>query len=165
MYYIVDLQGFQQPQNKFVLKELAVLSLYDSHYVIQLFEPPYEWTQLSAKYKSCNAWLTRNFHGLNWQDGHIPYNMRKSVIKSTLHDARIVYVKGKEKKDYLSKYLNNSILIIDLNDIDCPSLRTMYKDNYNNITCPHHTQLDDKISCALKNVNSLRYWMYPSKTY
>ena len=44
MDFIVDIQAFWQPKNKFVIKELAILRLgIDSTPVVYTFKPPFDW--------------------------------------------------------------------------------------------------------------------------
>ena len=97
MEYIVDLQGFQQPINEFVVKEIAIMDTKSDYHVTHLFEPPCTWQSLPPKYKCTNNWLTRNLHNLNWNDGYFPYDSLKVALKSMLRHASCVYVKGKEK--------------------------------------------------------------------
>ena len=102
MEYVVDIQGFKQPPNEFVVKELAIAPLYSNVKPgVYLFKPPIEWCRLPVKYKSQNCWLERNYHGLFWSSGEPPYEELENVLRSSPHDASVVYVKGLEKKQWL----------------------------------------------------------------
>ena len=75
----MDLQGFQVPINEFVVKEIAVVDVKSDYYVTHLFEPPFDWNLLSAKYKCTNKWLTRNFRNLKWENGYFPFKILKEA--------------------------------------------------------------------------------------
>ena len=85
MEYIVDVQGFKRAYNEFVLTELAIISLLEeAQPTVYLFESPHDWNFLDARYKCHNKWLTKNYHGINWQDGEIPYKDLEDILKSSL---------------------------------------------------------------------------------
>lgn len=157
MEYVVDLQGFKKPINEFVLKEFSAISLTDSTPLTLSFEAPYMWNDLPVKYKCTNAWLTRNFHGLPWNFGSVPYNAATGIIQSILHNARTIYVKGSEKREWLANFLlEGSERIINLEMLDCPSLQELRKQI--DSICPHHENLL-KFNCAHRNVQLLKNWI------
>lgn len=154
MEYLVDTQGFQQPINEFVLKELATIPLHvDLQPMVFLFKPPTDWCDLPAKYKSVNLWLERNYHHLPWTSGELPYEDVENVLRSVLHNASTVYVKGEQKKKWLEQFGFN---VRDI--IDCPSLKTFHSENVAT-TCPHHHDLAVKTHCALRNVQLLKKFL------
>lgn len=58
MEYALDMQGFLQPGNDFVVKELAILSLHDdSDPKVFMFQEPFPWKRLSNKYRKINQFL------------------------------------------------------------------------------------------------------------
>lgn len=65
-----------------------------------------------------------------------------------------IYVKGKEKKKWLSPYFDD---ITDLEDYDCPSIKVLRQNSARNICCFNHPP-GWKKSCALKNVHYLKDW-------
>lgn len=159
MDYLVDMQGFKRPDNQFVLKELALLPLTNDnkcHPCTFLFLPPCQWHTLPAKYKCMNAWVERNYHGLPWNSGDVPYYAAEEILKVLLIDAAKIYVKGYEKRKWLEEIIGSSRTIVDLNEEkpDCPSLRKMLYDDKTLIPCPYHS--DGKFNCAAKNVQLLK---------
>ncbi|KYN03416.1 hypothetical protein ALC62_05734 [Cyphomyrmex costatus] len=74
----VDLQGFIVGK-KFVAKEVAVLreGTILSHYI---FTCPIPWNYLTKSEKHCASWLGAYHHGLQCEDGMIPYSMTKRLI-------------------------------------------------------------------------------------
>ena len=125
MAYIVDLQGFKRPINEFVLKEFAVVEVGNddaTQPINLLFEPICEWNALPAKYKRANSWLERNYHGLLWDSGDVPYEAAGPIICAILQHAQTIYVKGSEKINWLSNFLGSSLRIVNLETLDYPAL-------------------------------------------
>lgn len=171
MTYIVDLQGFRKSMNEFVLKEISIIDANsndedddDDNDTAQpltlLFKSPCDWQSLPSKYKSVNSWLQRNFHGLLWNSGDIPYESAGTIIRAILHSARIIYVKGLEKKVWLASFLGDSLRIVDLEDQDCPSLRNLLKLPPRQCTHHHYQHHCDvsRLNCATENVKLLKKW-------
>lgn len=159
MEYVVDVQGFKLPENKFILKELAILPVLDKQikpYSFS-FKPPYSWENVSIKYKSINYWLERNHHDISWDSGIFEHCSIPAILYCMLKDASKIYVKGDDKKKWLETYLDASTEIVDLVDIDCPSLRKLYEMS-GIIECNHHNSRVN-FSCAVINVNLLRKWL------
>ena len=68
MEYIVDMQGFKQSTNDYVLKELAILLPLQkySEPLVFLFEEPYNWRRLTDRNKrEIHGWsgTIMGFHG------------------------------------------------------------------------------------------------------
>ncbi len=104
MEFIIDCQGFSRSLNKFTFKEVAIVACHqDTAPLVYLFEPPYFWSKLLSKYKSSNAWLSFNYHGLSWAQGDIPYEDLNAILCSVLQNASKIYVKVLEKKDVCKK--------------------------------------------------------------
>ena len=160
--FIVDMQGFQGHNDQFILKEIAATDLFiDNYCVSHIFLPPFEFNELSAKHKSTYAWLYRNFHGLSWDTGYMPYDQVDDVIKSMLSEANVIYVKGAEKKKFLDNILKVSIDVINLSENNkCPKL-TEISDILFNCHCPYekHAGMWSDYNCDVKNVQLLKFWL------
>jgi len=58
------------------------------------------WNILTKSEKSCASWLSAYHHGLQWEDGMIPYNIAKCLIIKTIigveenDNKTLVYVKN-----------------------------------------------------------------------
>ncbi|XP_043466590.1 uncharacterized protein LOC122501309 [Leptopilina heterotoma] len=153
MGYVVDIQCFKRPYNEFVIKELAILPLQqDAHPLVYLFEPPYAWSRLPARYKCENRWLTNNYHGIDWAAGDVSYEKLQPIIKEVLIGTPTIYVKGLEKQKWLEKYTSN---VFNLDDFKCPSLKSFSVESSS--TCTNHTRSFS--NCAVKNVCNLRNWL------
>lgn len=108
MSIVIDVQGFKVESNKFVVKEFAA---YDgkkiSHYV---FKPPFRMDLLPPYLQQQAFWVTDNHHGLRWEDGFVPLHKFSEVIQQVTNAGDRVYVKGKEKADYIRKHVSNAIV-------------------------------------------------------
>ena len=62
MDFVVDIQAFYQPENKFVVKEIAILRLgTNSSPAVYTFKPPFDWEKLPVDYRVKNTWLERHY--------------------------------------------------------------------------------------------------------
>lgn len=158
MEFVIDVQGFKGPINEFIIKEISIIRAdqKDAKPLTLFFEPPYAWNTLPSKYQTSNKWLQRNFHGIPWDYGLIPYDAAKPIIQAILQRARTIFVKGCEKSLWVASFLDLSTEIVDLETLDCPSLKKLLKTSSN---CPHHTN-ESKFNCATMNVKALKSWLY-----
>ena len=105
MEYALDTQGFLQSGKNFIVKELAIIGIHDnSDPKVFLFQEPFPWQKLTAKYRNINLSLENNKHGLSWKSGSIPYVEIGNILKEYLSDATKVYVKGDLKKRWLEVF-------------------------------------------------------------
>lgn len=111
MRLILDLQGFKDEKNKFIPKELAT---YDgvkiSHHI---FKQPFPLNSLSPEQHKEAVWLMKNYHCINWNDGFTPLHHFSAIIQKVTQDAEFVYVKGREKTNYIKKYCSKPVVEID----------------------------------------------------
>lgn len=146
---IVDLQFVHGNNFQLYVKELSILktnSIIPEHY---LFKPPYSVNELNEKAVWQNHFNFNNINGLKWGDGFVDY-MELGNIFLNLKDLTII-VKGRQKADFLSKYLKEST-IINL-DTKC-SLNTL-KDYIHNCTI-HDANYK---RCAINNVFKILMFM------
>ncbi|KAJ8966950.1 hypothetical protein NQ317_006780 [Molorchus minor] len=138
MNLILDIQGFKVENNKFIVKELAA---YDGtrlgHYV---FKPPFAMEQLPPDLHKQAVWLTHNHHCIPWKSGFTPLYQFSEILKNLSLNVKSVYVKGKEKTDYIRKYSMKPVYEMD----EHPSLYAKEP------TCFYHTK--NPSVCALANV-------------
>jgi len=102
----VNLQGFFIERH-FVVKEFAALKdgFEFSHYI---FGCPYPCTLLSKFERHQAMWLIENRHGMQWENGIVPYWMARSLITKAVmgttatddddDDDIVVYVKGRTQQ-------------------------------------------------------------------
>jgi len=125
MAAIVDFMSFRSLTcdrcgSDFIVKELTIIDIQTASASWFLFQSPCAKHAAAASSK-VNKWLTHNFHGLAWEDGYLPYELLQDVLSTHLDHYTSVYVKGKEKADFLQA--RTTAEVIDLTTLGCPSLR------------------------------------------
>lgn len=156
MSAIVDVQGFKTDQNRFILKEIAILC--NNQMQVFLFKPPYPFYGLSKTERSQVTWIERNRRIL-WNEGFIPYSNHKDIIASILNN-KYIYAKGLEKVEWI-KELTKTNKVYNLEDKGCPKLIDLYeqyKSSNQVFYCIYHPTI-----CALRNVTTLRKWCTDNK--
>jgi len=103
----VDLQEFIV-EKKFIVKEVAMLRKRAilSHYI---FTCLMLWNFLTKSEKYCASWLSAYYHGLRWEDGMIPYMMKRLITMAVIAEEdddnkALIYVKGCEKTRMVAGY-------------------------------------------------------------
>jgi len=151
---VVDLQGFSKPSKSFVVKELAILCDGMVKPLTFTFAPPFPWYDLPPEYKWRNAWVERHYTGHKWNSGTIPFDRIEEILYSHLKDIEVIYVKGREKVNWLRTHLKPYHHVIknlenDYDDDAIPSLRKL------TTPCFHHK----KFMCVADNVIALSQWV------
>ena len=87
-------------------------------------------------------WVYRNHHGLHWDSGFVPYREAAKLITNSLNwqnDIFLVYVKGREKLNFLKK--------LDIHAINIENYCLAYKikEIRNGISCVHHRQKKQRL--------------------
>lgn len=148
---IVDLQGFKDRNNHFIIKEFAILiNGYTQTFIIK---PPYPYNNLTSDEKKQVRWL-ENHHKIFWSEGFIDYREFKRTIMLYLNKKKVI-TKGTEKVKWIQELCNNCDTI-DLNEEGCPNFLKLYSqyDKQNVVlNCVHHRK-----KCALKNVLCIKMW-------
>nr|AGQ20203.1 AsIV-cont00089-ORF1 [Apophua simplicipes ichnovirus] len=100
MDYIVDVQGFKEFDDTFVLKKFAMIPVdgNTTEHTEFVVKPPYPFVKLSKNYQNINSWLTRNLHGIPWESGTIVYKEARTLTREILKNSRVIYVWGLEEK-------------------------------------------------------------------
>lgn len=164
MYYIVDVQGFVRLGEEFVLKKFAMITVDGNRFdhLEFIVKPPCPFENLSEKYRIINSWFERNFHGITWDSGTIIYGEAMMHICQILHDARVIYVWGLEKKKWLNGVLGSSVVIYDLREHNCPSMMKLkllfdYRSEEN--------KFSKEFACAGENVVLMKLWMLRNNVF
>ena len=91
--------------------------------------------------------------GLNWDDGHIPYNELSTVLSEAVAGFAHLYVYGVSKCVLLSQMLGRPVHNLD--DWWCPSPR-----NFRNIySCTKQCHRNPSFCCATRHAHSLYEWL------
>lgn len=159
MELVMDVEGFKSSANTFIFKEVSISNVIGTTVDTYLFKPPFPWGGLQVRYKSENSWLTRNYHGLSWESGSVPYTAVSLTLQPFLQAASVIYVKGLEKRKWLQENFPKTDFI-NIEDIGCPSLSKLQTMQEDIERCPHHIKADCVArSCAEENVQLLKYWL------
>lgn len=155
-FAIVDLQGFRDNMNNFIVKELAFATR--NLKFSDIIKSTCELSELNAPTRKTAEWLTQNYHGLAWTDGCIDIDELRETIKPILR-TKTVYVKGEEKQKWLRKLLNNDsdIDIVNIEEIGC-NLNLRKGPEVFGMLCPKHHRMRHVFCCALNNVMKIKDW-------
>lgn len=139
---VLDVQGFKVENNRFTPKELAA---YDGKKICHfLFKRPFNLNQLPPHLAKEANWLMQNHHYLPWYKGYTPIHKFSDIIKDITEEVDHVYVKGREKAEYIRKYSLKPVMELDENPTIQPG----------EPQCSHHSKSPS--ICALTNV----YYLY-----
>ena len=113
--YIIDIQALKQPVSEFVIEKLAIYRVEDiDEPKVFYFKSPFDWNLLPAKYKAENNWLHRNYHHIGWNHGDYSYDCINVILAFNLIEAEAVFLKGREKLEWLQRYIDNGYNIEDM---------------------------------------------------
>lgn len=157
MDIVVDFQGFTDNNNKFVIKECAVLSVDHSFVEHWIVRPPYGFYELTKQKRKEAVWLKSNHHGLRWDDGGIQYHNFIEDLRNVCCGVRQIFAKGKEKCATLKFILCREV--IDLGELNTPSLKSLMKGVHPlGLRCFRHCK-NKRHVCSLSIVDKLRSWI------
>ena len=150
MHYLVDLVGFKQSSNNYILKEFSFVPAEDDLVdpLVLLFKQPFPWRRLSERYQKINFWLKFHHHGLEWNSGKFPYQGIKNILYECLHSATKVLVDSEIKKEWLKRFGFEVENIFDY------GYSTFKKPKQVSICLNHDATC--KINCAFHNVKFLK---------
>jgi hypothetical protein len=158
MDVIIDFQAFKDNNNEFVIKECAVVAVDNSFVEHWVVAPPYEFHVLKKDKRREAVWIKQNHHGLSWSDGGISYKSFQDELRLVCCDVSRVFVKGKEKTEFIKGLLKNAV-IINLEDYNTPRLKRLMLNSYLPVLrCFRHCKHKNYI-CALSNADKLKMWV------
>lgn len=159
-YAFVDLQGFKNNLNKFIVKEIAIITNETVYHKI-VKATPIMLINLDEAHRKQTRWLTHRYHGLEWTQGSIALrDLRKEIYR--ILNAKIVCVKGVEKIQWLQEILGFNRHICEIIDIEliCHTLplSKRNKSSQEFHMCNEHKALNPGLNghCALQNVHILK---------
>jgi hypothetical protein len=139
---VLDVQGFKDENNKFLPKELAA---YDGNKISHfIFKQPFAFNLLSPEMTKQAIWLMKHHHCITWNSGFTPLHSFAPIVKELTAGYLFVYVKGKEKYNFLKKYSSRPVIELDEQPVITPSTPR----------CFYHSK--SPCICALSNV----FFMY-----
>lgn len=141
-FVIVDFQWYRF--NKYILvpKELATCDneFKRSHFV---FKPVTSFGALTEEDQRVARHVYKYHHGLKWEDGYVAAGQFDEIVKRLCMGADIVFVKGREKLEFLKSIIDKKI--IDL--VYAERIRKCES------SCVFH--VGDQVVCALSVVERL----------
>lgn len=138
MSVVLDVQCFKIEKNKYIVKELAA---YDGERICHyLFKPPFSFDLLETDLQREAEWLIKNYHAIQWDSGFTPVHQFPHIMQELNCKAERLYVKGKEKVEYVKKYVSKPIFELE----EQPRLKKGLP------RCIYH--VNNYCMCALTNV-------------
>lgn len=154
---IIDVQGFKNIQNKFILKELSIC--YETgEYQNFIIKPPHTYDILTQYEKKQINWLRKNHHGLSWYDGSITFKSVKNFLLDNISSKTLIYTKGLEKTEFIKKLINNKSCVINVEDIGCNKSFQFLKQIYPKMIKCGVLHYANK-TCALENALIINYFI------
>lgn len=159
---ILDVQGMKFRNNKFILKEIAILTKHCAFHAF--IKSPCSFHKLKQNQKIQAKWLTKNYHGIDWNDGDMTLFELKKLVKPFISD-RVIFVKGLEKCDWIKSILmDDSLQCNNLEDIGCDVNLNKLSFITESRTCSKHAANKD-FQCALRNILLLQKWIKEGKEF
>ncbi len=159
--YIIDFQSFKDYQNRFILKELAIVSCGANKTVHCIIKPPYSFDSLFPERKQQVQWLKENYHGIDWADGYITPRAAMALFRETVKDGEILLIKGSERCKFL-QHLFPMKTVIDLDELGCPPAKIL-PEILDAPQCFHYNHIPSNVAykdyvCSLKNICKFKVW-------
>lgn len=159
-FAIVDMQGFKDDLNSFIVKEFSVLTKNIKFH--EIIKSNLDYDELNASTKRSAEWLKEFHHGLSWDDGYISIGELRQTLQPILQN-KIIYVKGRDKVQWLREIMHttNNLLIKNLEDLGCDLNLNLFGNQGKNeppMTCSKHKKMTMDYVCAMRNAIKLKLW-------
>lgn len=157
--YIIDFQAFKDGNNKYVLKELAVISIRRAIIGHFLIKSPFDVKKLPADKRSSVNYLIDHHHGIRWEDGYITFKELVTLICDITANASQIFIKGNERARFIEKLTNKPT--IDLDTLKCPRAKFLQVEPstpdcfYYRHSADYHSYFE---ACSLRRVYKLKNW-------
>lgn len=165
MEFIVDFQAFKDLTNRFIIKELTILSENGCLSKTFMFKPPIPFNRLPQKLQKQTRWLEQFYHGIRWSSGDTSYGDIVKIFSDLILKGDI-FVTDIKKKQCLEEILLpffEDIKIFNLQDFGCPGLkflkrRQLNRQMYGKCPFPHKS-----VNCSTLNACLLLQWWREKK--
>src|SRR5579859_4054433 len=128
---VIAVAGFRDAVGDLIPKEISFVSSNskgeDGKMKMQTFhfQPPYSGKRQPPKARQTNKWIKKNLHGLDWEDGHIPYPLWRCLVREVCRfEKEGIYAKGSEQvkllNDVLALDVFKQLEVKDLDKEGCP---------------------------------------------
>lgn len=117
---LIDIQGFKDFNNNFILKEVYVHTVAENVNYHALIESPFQFHRLNKIEKRQINWLIKNYHGIRWDEGDIALTQFLDDMKAVLEE-KIIIFKGGEKLKWLQNIFESISIkeYINIEDLNC----------------------------------------------
>lgn len=153
----MDVQGFCDNDNGFVVKECAVVAVgqpYIQHWIVR---PPHEFQKLTKVKRVTASWVKTSHLGIGWSEGCVDFEEFVTELRKACSSVRKIYVKGVSKMEFITRIVDTEV--IDLTDHGAPSLKIlMHGSRASVLRCLRHSDNLEHV-CALSIADKLRYWI------
>ena len=101
---VLDVEGFRNRKEKFIVEELGVCT--EDYLECVSFLSPTSYSELTTQQKQSFSWLTRNLYNIDWDTGNYHYTYLKQIIQNVRlrNLGSIFYAKGEEKVKFLVRF-------------------------------------------------------------
>ena len=153
---MLDLEGFRSKKNAFLVEDLALtISEYSDRLI---FLPPVIFNILRKLEQKAYSRLAKYLHGIHWENGdYLSINLNQILQSFVLRKPiAVFYAKGKEKTEFLAKYLDRKSENLD--DLGSPWVENLNFKNHPscNRHIPHY---NSRNPCALKKSKVFYDWL------
>lgn len=158
--FILDFQGFKNNKNRFVIKELVVISI-DGDLIHHCFvKSPFGIDKLSPFYQKQVIFNSKYYHGIPWYKGNVYFNKTITHLGKLFCENSTVFVKGQEKAIFIQEIFPRAHVVDLGEDPHFPSLKRKTPNNYK--YCFFHKNTE--YMCALYNVYKILYHLRKIKS-
>ena len=153
MECVIDLQGFKDSSNNFIIKEAAIVFLNANCVGNWIAVPPYPFTELSLRAQLYNNLETKHIHGLEWFQGDVGHRQIHANLRELASNANNIFVYGREKVKVVESIITRCVF--DLTEMECPWQKGQPQN------CIHHgiNLRNPLYACALARVNFYKEWL------
>lgn len=151
-HVVIDFQGLLSTGRTFVIKEIAVVSIFNDYVGHWLVKSPNSMISMCKGILQENHRLTREVHGIEWTDGASSEEEIADILHLMSHSLRTIYVKGQEKADYLERFMSSKIINLET----LPSLEADELPVENKYCLMHGIRHKKQKICALNRAHQLK---------
>lgn len=154
---VIEFQAFRDNNDKYIIKELAILDLLTFVVYPFMFEAPFSFSKLNAKSKTTNKWITKHFHRIQWYEGFISYTNLHSIMFQFCKQYPHIYTRGLEKKNWIQRYTHGKVYDIKVNKD--------FKHNIDNICTFAKDSKHAQSQCSLRNAYILAAYLEETQKF
>lgn len=158
--FILDLQGFKDNKNRFIVKEIAIITIEGDFIQHCFVKSPFGFHKLSPFYKRQVIFNSKYYHGIPWSEGRVNFSKIIKQLRKLFCGNSTVFVKGQEKAMFIQEQFPDTQIVNLEENPSFPSLKQMTP-NYNK-HCFFHENTG--YMCAYSNVYKMLYHLRKIKS-